>query len=353
MPEPRAQILRSSAELEAFVPAWTQLWHADPHATPFQHPAWLIPWWHHFGEAQTPAAQLCCVILTSFAGNVLAFLPFYLYPEPTTGERKLLLLGVGTTDYLDGLFAPACTVADVLFGLTYLCAEAAFDTLYATQLRQESPLTHAFMALNTPGLHRFPTESCGRMQAVSIAGLPVKIRRNALYYRNRAQRLGNLTYTLADASSYQAAFDNLERLHTERWQARGESGVLADPAVLATHREALPLLADSGLLRLGTLRLNYEVMAVLYSLIDPPSRSPAAPDQPRHTQYFYLTAFSAAHADLRPGTLLLACAIEHAATEGVHTIDMLRGEEGYKELWHLERFPTCGFSLPASASPKP
>lgn len=32
----------------------------------------------------------------------------------------------------------------------------------------------------------------------------------------------------------------------------------------------------------------------------------------------------------------MALAMEHAAEEGVETIDMLRGEEAYKKLWHVE-----------------
>jgi len=43
------------------------------------------------------------------------------------------------------------------------------------------------------------------------------------------------------------------------------------------------------------------------------------------------------HSDLRPGTVLIALATEHAAREGVRTIDMLRGDEGYKKFWHMER----------------
>jgi len=49
------------------------------------------------------------------------------------------------------------------------------------------------------------------------------------------------------------------------------------------------------------------------------------------------------HSDLRPGTVLIALATEHAAREGVRTIDMLRGDEGYKKFWHMERTPTLGF----------
>jgi CelD/BcsL family acetyltransferase involved in cellulose biosynthesis len=188
----------------------------------------------------------------------------------------------------------------------------------------------------------FLSESCSRMPALSIEDLPTKIRRNALYYRNRAQRAGDLEFEVADASNCIDAFNTLQALHTQRWNLRGEPGVLADQRVVAWHREAIPLLQSQGLLRLCSLRLRGEPLGVLYSLIDPPWRTP-------RTQYFYLTAFSPDHAELRPGTLLLAYAIDHASREGVEIIDMLRGEEAYKNLWHMERNATFGVSLQAVA----
>jgi CelD/BcsL family acetyltransferase involved in cellulose biosynthesis len=155
-------------------------------------------------------------------------------------------------------------------------------------------------------------------------------------------RRGNLKFTAADSSNWAEIFDALERLHTMCWQHSGEQGVLADAKVLAWHREALPRLLASGLLRLCSLRLDSKVIGVLYSLIDPASRA-------CRTQYVYLTAYSLEHADLRPGTLLLGFAIEHAAQEGVQTIDMLRGNEAYKSIWHVERTPTYGFTLSFAA----
>ena len=36
--------------LDRLRPEWEALWRAVPEATPFQSPAWLIPWWRHVGE---------------------------------------------------------------------------------------------------------------------------------------------------------------------------------------------------------------------------------------------------------------------------------------------------------------
>lgn len=332
----RTVLLRSTTALESFVPQWRQLWDEDREATPFQAPEWLLPWWHHFGQAELRAA----VVFRE--ERPVAFLPFYLYSEPSSGERKLLLVGAGTTDYLGGVFSPSCTIEEVRCAVQAVRETGGWDSLTALQLQPGSLLCDALQQEDAVAAREFFSESCSRMPAIPIQQLPQKIRRNILYYRNRAQRMGNLEFQVADASNCIAGFETLRDLHAQRWNQRGEPGVLADERVIAWHREAIPLLQSRGLLRLCSLLLGGEPLGVLYSVIDPPQRGP-------RTQYFYLTAFSPDYAELRPGTLLLAYAIERAAQEGVAVIDMLRGDETYKHLWHMERVPTVGVSLSALA----
>lgn len=328
--------LRSTDELRAALPHWTALWRSDPAATPFQSPEWLAPWWRQFGQNDLRAVA----IARDHAW--IGFLPFYLYREPYTRERQLLQVGVSTSDYLDGLFAPACTAAQIEDALDLLLREPDWDVLYASQLPPHSRLLQVVQQRNEERVRQFEGESCSRMRAVSMAGLPVKIRRNVMYYRNCAMRQGKLELQIAGSTNWAEAFGALRRLHTERWLERGETGVLADDRTLEWHRESLPLLERSGLLRLCLLRLNGEIIAVLYALVDPPWR-------PMRTQYIYLTGYSTRHAALRPGTLSIALATERAAEEGIAIIDMLRGHEPYKQFWHLERRGTHGFAMEAAA----
>lgn len=325
--------IRTLEDLHAAAPAWGDLWKADPNAKPFQSPDWLLPWARQFASSNLRT------IVVRDRSSLAAILPFYLYVEPQTGERKLLLLGAGTSDYLDGIWSAGCTASHVRVALDQVCSEDGWDALDAVQLAENSMLREALQSLQLPGLRRMQTESCSRIPAVSIDNLPRSIREQAKYYRNRAARQGNLELKVANRQNWPEAFAELERLHTSRWQGSGQAGLFADPRVAAWHREALPLLLESGLLRLFTLSLDGETIAVLYSLLDPPTRAP-------RTQYLYLTAFSIHHADLRPGTVLTALAIEYAAQEGAQIVDMLRGDEPYKRLWHPAKVPTYGFSLP-------
>ena len=330
------EMLRDEAQLVTLEPEWKALWQDDPMATPFQSPEWLLPWWRQFG------GELRAVTIRHGA-RLVGLLPFYLYHDWRSGLRQLLLLGVGTTDYLDGVFARECEVHDVREAMRRLCSDGEWDAITVTQLRRESKLRLALEEQEGQGT-RFEAESCSRMRALRIDELPTKLRRNVAYYQRRAAAKGELRLTLADETNYLDCFDMLEKFHAERWDARGERGVLADRRMVAWHRESLPLLLQAGLLRMCCLRLDHEPLATLYALVDPPGRRD-------RTEYFYLTAHSTRHAELSPGTLLLALAIEEAAEEGVEVIDMLRGDERYKDFWHVEHTPTWGYSLSRATAP--
>ena len=108
-------------------------------------------------------------------------------------------------------------------------------------------------------------------------------------------------------------------MHRARWTALGHTdGVLADPAVIAFHDAAVPMLATAGLLRMQILRIGGRVAAVYHTLVAP------------GRLYFYLSGFAAEEAFASPGTLLLGAIIEQEAVGELH---FLRGAEGYKHAW--------------------
>ena len=323
--------LRTTEALEALAPEWLALWQQSPTAKPFQRPEWLLPWWHHFAQPDL------CAATVHKNGNLLGVLPFYTYFDSDRNEQQLLLLGAGTSDYLDGIFASACTPAHIREALQHITASTAYDTAHLTQLLPHSPLYAAVQHLGSP----YPGEPTSHCPAQAIANLPRKVRAEVLYFRNAALGKGKLHLRLATAATCAADFETLIALHTASWQERYEPGVLADPAVLAWHREAIPHLLAVDALRLYTLDLDGEPVAALYALIDPPC--------PNRTAYFYLIGHAPQHGTFKPGTLLTAMASEHAATEGVTTIDMLRGNETYKKFWHVTKTPTFGVAIPRAS----
>ena len=334
-PGTQVDILHNPTGWEALLPEWVALWETGARSLPFQRPEWLLPWWARFGQ---PGGLR--IVTVRADGALLALLPFYIYPDTASGLRKLLLVGAGTSDYLDGVFAPGCTPVHIRLALDVLREDRSWDVAHLTQFPAHSPL-RAVLA-QYPQAEPLASEPCSVRPAVPVRELPGKVRADLRFHSNAARSLGKLQLTVADEHSALPVFDELVRLHSERWRQAGEAGVLNDPSVLAWHRDALPRLARSGMLRLFTLHAGSHLLAVLYAMVDPPGRAD-------RTLYCYLIGYAPQHAKLRPGVLLFGLAIERASEEGVRTIDMLRGDESYKKFWHVEPAPTYGYALPRAA----
>ncbi|MBR0645390.1 GNAT family N-acetyltransferase [Plastoroseomonas hellenica] len=323
-------LVTQTAGLEALRPEWERLWLRSTGATPFQSPAWLIPWWRHIGEG-----ELLTLALRAH-GALVGLLPFYVYAADD-GRRHLFPLGIGTTDYLDALASPGSEAAVMATGFRQLAALAdRFDIAEWPQLRPDATLLEA-----APADWMSQVESGDICPATPLppdldtlgAVVSRKTLRDLRTARRRAAEAGALRWEDAGARDLDTVFDALLRLHTAQWERRGEAGVLAAPAVQAAHRAALPELLRAGLLRLQALHLDDAIVAALYALIDPPQR-------PARRVYLYISGFDPALDRLSPGMLLVGHAIEQAVSEGFAALDFLRGQERYKYFWGAEDEPT-------------
>ncbi|HEY4250610.1 MAG TPA: GNAT family N-acetyltransferase [Roseomonas sp.] len=326
-PDPALDValVTQAAALEALRPEWEALWLQAPAATPFQSPAWLIPWWRHIGQG-----KLLTLVLREH-GALVGLLPFYVHGGE--GSRRLFPLGIGTTDYLDAVAMPGREAAVMTAAFQQLAVLADhFDIAEWPQLRPDATLLHTappgWMSQTGPDVVCPATPLPRHLDDLGSV-VWRKTLRDLRTVRKRAGEAGTLRWVEAGAGSLDRIFDALLRLHAAHWQTRGQSGVLAAPAVQAAHRAALPELARAGLLRLQSLHLDDAVIAVLYALIDPPHR-------PARRIYLYISGFDPAFDRLSPGMLLIGHAMEQAVTEGFATLDFLRGQERYKYFWGAE-----------------
>ena len=86
------EVLDTDAALWALTPEWDALWHSVPGASPFSHPAWLLPWWRQFGTGQPRVA----VQPGRHKIEVFAFMGTEALKSTTidTGTQKELSIGV-------------------------------------------------------------------------------------------------------------------------------------------------------------------------------------------------------------------------------------------------------------------
>jgi len=289
--------------------AWWDLWHRDPHASPFQSPAWLLPWRNHFNDGES-------IVLTMRRDQrLVGLVPLMRL------DGRWLLWGAGTSDWLDGLFDSALAPEAVVSALTRIREPLDLFQLPETSRLLRSPAPEGWNERQSL------SESCAVLPLP--AELSPNMKQNLRYYSRRAARAG-----VGEPERLGAGhIEELSELHTRRWERREEHGIFADPRVLSWLKEAVVLLESAGLLRLYAMRFRGRTVAALCVL------------HGKGRAFYYIGGFDPEHAALGLGTVLIGHALAEAQREGLKHFDFLRGREDYKYRWGARDKPSYARSL--------
>ncbi|MER9105456.1 GNAT family N-acetyltransferase [Mesorhizobium sp. M7A.F.Ca.US.010.02.1.1] len=307
----RSEIIGDLAQFDALTPHWWKLWQQSPSATPFQSPAWLVPWWHAFapGELATVAVWR--------GGDLVGLAPLYL--EHGTAGSKLLPVGISLSDYLDILAVPGIEAEVVA-----IVAESILSIGWVQWILSDLPQDSVALAMTHPEMD-WPTAHAA-CPVLALAGdetlagcVPARRRRQLRRARQAASRCGRIAMSSASGSP-QTFLDQLIRLHNMRWAEQG-GGVLANAAVEQFHRLSLPVLDAHGLVRCWLFAIDGGTVGAYYGF--------------HHCgrAYAYLGGFDPAYAEESPGAILIGHAIAEAIREDAREFDFLRGQEAYKYGW--------------------
>jgi CelD/BcsL family acetyltransferase involved in cellulose biosynthesis len=308
-------VLSRLADIEALADEWDQLWRRSS-ATPFQHPAWTVPWLRHLRAG----TEVACVTVRRGA-RLVGIVPFVRL-DASGGIWQLA--GAGISDYLGGVVEDANVESAwrVLERWTHWLPRNA-SRIELDRLRSDDPLLRfrpAHVDEETMRAESCPALSWPRRARFETV-LPSAMRANVRYYRRRLDRLGRVDIRAATRESLPTALASLFDLHGRRWAERGSSGVLAADDVRRFHESSAPRLLDAGLLTVFTLAVDERIVATAYCLHD------------NACVYYYLGGFDPTVRHASPGTVLLEHAIRVAWERGATTFDFLRGRERYKYLW--------------------
>ncbi|MBV8589147.1 MAG: GNAT family N-acetyltransferase [Acetobacteraceae bacterium] len=316
MTEPMLACITASAALETLRPRWDKLYQ-ESGASPFQSPAWLLPWWHSFGNTRPLVA--CLYLGTRLAG----LLPLYILDEGI--ERKILMIGVGISDHLDVLLVPDAP-DDAASRLLQAALAAAGPKLGRCDLTDIPPQSALRRIKAVPGWHMdwHETDPCPVLGLPATGAdlrqiVPARTLRRLRMNRHRADRLGGWRAEVADSGTLTGMLEALFTLHRLRWP---HGGVFADPRAIAFYREAAPALLAAGSLHLAGLWLGERLSAVCMALLHGPDRI-----------LFYQSGYDPAYAATSPGSLLLGALIENAVEAKRRQANFLRGGEAYKYRW--------------------
>lgn len=310
----QVEIVSRGTRLKELHDSWSALWARCAAATPFQSPAWLIPWWQVFEPGHL------CTIAVWDGSDLAALAPLYIENDGN-GRRRGLPLGVGCSDCCDIL------VPDEEDDLRDMLGEAVARLgLLSIEFPDLGPKASALHMRAPCGFER-TTLSGEPRPAIDINGgdllaaVPPTQRRKLRMARHRAERAGGLRIEPIGFANTGDFIERLGVLHERRWALRGEAGVLADPRTKAFHADAVSMLQNAGLLRAALAWIGNTVAGAYYGL------------GTASAGYAYLGGFDPTFAEASPGTILLGWAIEEAARCGATTFDLLRGRETYKYRW--------------------
>lgn len=307
-------------DLESLAPEWASLWNHCPVASVFQSPAWLVPWWQHFGSG-----RLCTLALRNDT-RLIGLVPFFISEGSQSNARELRLIGTGNSDHLDLLIEPGFEKAALESALTWL--EENREQWDVCEF-QQIPAGSILLQASIPERWRSETKPQTVCPVLSLPTniddlsgcIPSDTIKKLHYYRRRAARAGRVQIEIADRDNFKVFFDAFLELHSLRWNARQQPGVLGEATVRQFHHDAASRLLELTRLRLYALLLDDRIVAALYCFSD--NRRVA----------YYLGGFDPATAPLSPGHLLIGHAIEEAVREGATEFDFLSGNESYKYQW--------------------
>jgi CelD/BcsL family acetyltransferase involved in cellulose biosynthesis len=269
-------LITSSAKLQGLRPEWEELCRRCPAATPFQSPAWLLPWWRVFGTTEPR------VMTVRQQGRLVGLLPLYILDEQPA--RKLLTIGAGLTDYQDLLLDPELPgeTADLL--LQSALSAACTDGITEFTLPELPPHSTLRTAAIPAGWKELPTTTtpCPILQLPTSVDdlhntIPAGKRRDLRQSLHRAERIGGWITEIATGATLDSFLSALLRLHAAHWPS-------ADPRIAAFLRHAAPELLEAGFLRLQILRFGNTIAAGYFVL------------QTGDRMMFYVSGFDSAFA---------------------------------------------------------
>lgn len=319
--------------------------------TPMQSPAWLVSWWEAYGESD-PASELAVLAVRDSDKRLIGLAPFYCYSNTVFGTA-LRFLGDGraSTDHTSLLVrspesepqvvkAVAQWIVDhaghawrrlrleavntddrAMVQLERLLAEAGIDTEWIADIGSFS------VDMAAHGEH--PTWD-------NYLGTLSKNRRKRLRRWDRDYfETGRAVVRLADSEAERRQlWPELVRLHRERREAMGYTGVFDEPLFAEFHQQASRRMLERGQLVLSLLELDGRPAAIDYAVRDPEQREARA-------LYLYQGGIAPEALEQDAGHLCSMAMIRGQLEQGLTGLDLLRGDEPYKLSWGATHRPAA------------
>ena len=287
---------------------------------------------HTFWQVYGGGAQLR-IVCVHHNNQLIAIFPLYIRTSPMMKLftlRQLLWLGSGgdtSPDYLGGIVHQDYDeLHESLLGkaIDQLCAQ--WDVCCLVDMQRHIERERMCREIDCRLLYgRLDTREiiCAQLAPdwdEYLAMLSSNRRQQIRRARRKVfEQEGAELVRLSSSADLDVWFSELVRLHHKRWQQKGEQEhAFRSDHYNSFHRQFMASMLERNALRLWGLKKGEAMIAVLYCLSD------------GDTTWYYQGGFDTDYDQLKPGMVLMSCAMEEAIKEGCQRFNMLKGDYDFK-----------------------
>jgi CelD/BcsL family acetyltransferase involved in cellulose biosynthesis len=322
------RIIEDAADWDSIRGDWDGLYATSPTSSTVLDFTWLRTWWREYVEFRRDAILKIITIWRSEC--LIGVLPLYLDRGASRfSSRRLGFISTGEAeieetcpDYLNLLCAAGDETACADLAWKEIHA-MAWDRLELLDMPESTPLAaRAQVPPNVEYVSRgiCPVADLSRGFEGYLNGLSANNRQQARRLLREGEHIG-ARLELAGGDQLSSAFDDLIRLHRERWTAENKPGVFSAPRFRTFHQSLIEQWHGSGRAILARLILDSEAVGVLYGFVT------------KQKFDFYQSGirFDTGGRLRSPGNLAHLLLMKTLSGRGVTAYDFLRGASTYKQ----------------------
>lgn len=314
---------------------WDNLLACSESCSPFQTWEWLATWWDYYGDEE----KLLILLARGKGGELVGIAPLMLSRAGLPLLRKVEFIGTGLSDYLDfiSLSGKKKEVCKAFFDYLESCSNQ-WDVLDFKEIPEYSPT--ADMLLGLAQQKGFtckrdvrdicPYISLPQSWEAYVDVLSKNKKREIKGYNRFLEDIPGAEFGVVESlGSLETEMDNFIDLHQKRSASKGLPGSFVNRKEREFHQTVARRFLNQGWLKLFYLKVDGRTVASCYCF------------GIGKRWYYYLGGFDPAWgaqnvgnwAQRKVNTMLLAYVIQSAIGNGLEEVDLLRGDETYKQAW--------------------
>jgi len=316
--------ISSEEEFLSLKDKWNNLLEKVSNNTIFLTWEWLFSWWKFYNDGQ----NLLILIAKDEEQNLIAIAPLMISKKKVSPGLSLKTIqfigtGKGGSDYLDFIIIDGREEEFLNLFFNYLKEHSfIWDLIELSDIREDAyTLKIIEMIVKKIGFRlqkrqksTCPYISLPKEWELYLQSLSKKMSKNVTYQTRRLVKNYQTEFEVCrDVNKLEEIIEKFLEQHTRRFQP--------EPRWVNFIKEITNRFFEKGWLKLNCLRINEEIVAVLFNFVY------------SEKEYYFQSGFNPKWSKFSVGTVLIGFSIKDAISNGLKEFDFLKGGEKYKYNW--------------------